>query len=325
MGCCLGFGKPILRTVVLVAIAGTAFVAIAGKDKALALFQQARSNVTGVIDHMVGDPVALREQLKNLEAEYPKRIAQVRTDLTDLQSQKSELERELAISRRVVALAEQDLAQFGTLLGRAEATSAQHGHMAVVRIVHAGDRMSVDDAMARAEDIRRTREAYGQRVTDLDRDLVYLAEQEGRLAELLGKLESERAAFQDQLWQLDRQIDTIARNDRLIEAMEAREKTIEEQGRYKAASLDQVHARMAEIRAKQESQLASLQKKRERLNYEERAKLELESGAPLSGGATLRSLGVLPGPRVIEIAPPTVEINADDQCDGESDRSASRG
>ena len=57
---------------------------------------------------------------------------------------------------------------------------------------------------------------YLSRAADLETDLGYLHDQEAQLSDLLDRLETEHAEFQAKLFQLDAQIDTIARNDRLI-------------------------------------------------------------------------------------------------------------
>lgn len=209
MGC---VGKVVVRTAVIGACGAVAFVAIAGRAKTHAILHQAKHNLSSAVDRFVGDPVALREQLKSLESEYPKRIAAVRSDLTELHTQKDELTRELAISQRVVALADQDLAGMSELISRAEDTISQQASYTMVKIVHGGDRMDMEQALAKATHIRQTRDAYVTRAAELDRDLGFLAEQESRLTDLLDKLETERTEFQTQLWQLDSQIDAIARN-----------------------------------------------------------------------------------------------------------------
>src|SRR5215510_7151067 len=164
----------------------------------------------------------------------------------------------------------------------------------------------MDAAMARAQRIGQTRTAYAARSTDAARDLEYLGQQRERLEQLLGQLESERADFRAQIWQMDRQVDAIARNDRLIDLMERRQKTMDECSRYEGGSLAQVQTHMAEVRSKQESQLAMLSSDQERLDYEDVARLQLgqeqpapetpaapvvEIGAPQATGLTVESTG----------------------------------
>ena len=79
---------------------------------------------------------------------------------------------------------------------------------------------------------------------------------------------------------MDRQVDAIARNDRLIDLMERRQKTMDECSRYEGGSLAQIQTHMAEVRSKQESQLAMLSSDQERLDYEDVARQALGQEPP---------------------------------------------
>jgi hypothetical protein len=84
------------------------------------------------------------------------------------------------------------------------------------------------------------------------------------------------------MWALDRQVDSIARNDRMIEMMQKRQNTIDEHSRYSAHSLDQVQARFADIRAKQEAKLEAYSGSNNGLNYEDKAKYDLDAHKALT-------------------------------------------
>ena len=71
--------KTVVRGVVITALAGGVLVAVAGPHRVHAMFDQARGNITQVIDNNIDDPVILRGQIKKLEAQYPKKIAEVRS------------------------------------------------------------------------------------------------------------------------------------------------------------------------------------------------------------------------------------------------------
>jgi peptidoglycan hydrolase CwlO-like protein len=304
---------PIVRTVVragvITAVVGGAALVVAGPDRAFAVFHQTRSKMNTAIDARVTDPVALRAQLKDLESQYPKRIADVRGDLAELNEQLSQLERELEVSRKVVHMADADLDQMQDVLARAEEARAEAaGH--VIRVRFDDNRpMSLDDAYSKANRVSQVRSAYATRAADIERDLGYLGQQKERLDTLLAELETERADFQTQLWQLDRQVDAIARNDRMIELMQKREATIENQSRYRAASLDQVTGRLADIRAKQESKLQMYSQSTDVKNYENAAKYLLDSEVRGNAqGPPSTSPRRLQRERSIEIAPSVIEI-----------------
>jgi hypothetical protein len=95
MGCCNTFGKNALRIGTIVALAGGATALIAGPERVGAVFQQAKTTVNAAIDQNVEDPIAMRAQLRDLEGQYPERIAMVREDLAELETQVAQLSREL--------------------------------------------------------------------------------------------------------------------------------------------------------------------------------------------------------------------------------------
>lgn len=308
--------KTVVRAGVITAVVGGAVLVVAGPDRAFAVFHQTRAKVNSAIDSKVTDPVALRAQLRDLEGQYPKRIADVRGDLAELNEQITQLERQLSVNRKAVQMADADLDQMEGVLARAEeARTEAAGH--IIRVRFADTRpMSLEDAYGRANRISQARSAFATQAADIERDLGYLEQQHERLTALLDQLETERAEFQTQLWQLDRQVDAIARNDRMIELMQKREATIENQSRYRAASLDQVTSRLADIRAKQESQLQMFGQSTDIKNYENAAKYLLDNEMRTRSSAERahpaqrfqRSREIEVQPAVIEIGPePTTE------------------
>lgn len=297
--------KTAVRIGVITALVGGVAVWAAGPDSVRAIVRQTRTSVKQVIDKNISDPVALRSQLRDLEGQYPKRIAAVRGDLAEVNEQIAQLQRELEVSRRVVSLADNDLQTMQGVLSKAEQTKQAGGNQ-IVKVRFADERLSMDDAYAKANKVSQLRSAYATKASDVERDLGYLGQQKDRLAKLLDKLERERADFQSQLWTLDRQVDTIARNDRLIDLLQDRQKTIDEQSRYEAVSLGQVTARFAEIRAKQEAKLEMFGQSTEMENYEDQAKtqIDFERGSAAQGLKPVEKIKLTPS--VIEIGPEDV-------------------
>lgn len=292
--------KNVVRFAVIAGLVGGAAAVVVGPERLGAVCRQTQTCVTSAIDSRISDPIALRSQIRSLEGEYPRRIAEVRGDLAELQQQQEQLEREAAISDRVVALSGADLDQMKTLIARAEAAQ---GDGQIVRVVFNNERIDLKDAYTKANRIQQVRGAYQSRAADIQRDLSYLSQQEQRLTNLLAQLETEHTEFQTQIWTLDRQVDTISRNDRLIALMEKRQRTIDQQSRYSAGSLDQLSGRFADIRAKQEAKLEALGSGSTTLNYEDRAKFDLDARASYEN-KVLKSQSPSPmRPGVIEIRP----------------------
>ncbi len=282
---------------------------VAGPDRVGAFFTQTRSCINAKIDAQITDPVALRAQLRDLQAQYPERIGQVRSDLAQLREQRAQLERDLAVSNRVVALADQDSDKLTAALDHAQSATVTNVALGVeheIVIVFRNERINLEAASTKLNQVTATRNAYASRAADIQRDLGYLSQQETQLGTLLGKLETEQTSFQTQLFDLDRQIDAIARNDRMIDVMASRQRTLDEQSRYRAASLDQINGKLADIRAKQEARLASLSAVAEHFSYEDAAKSQLDrEGAGTSTRKVQKALPKAP-PTVIEINPDTL-------------------
>ncbi|MEO1535171.1 MAG: hypothetical protein AAFS11_06380 [Planctomycetota bacterium] len=253
---------------------GAAFLVAeaAQPGSARAIVKQAGHNVSSAINSNIDDPVALREQLRDLESQYPKKIEAVRGDLAELEGQIAQFERELAVAERVVALADQDLGEMQHLLAKAEDARSTHR---IVRVRFDNESMDMSQAYAKAERIQQLRDSYATRASEIGRDLTFLSEQESHFGELLTTLETERAQFQNQLWQLDQEIDAIARNERLLEILEDRQRTLDEMSPYSADSLDQVTSRISSIKAEQKARMEALTNRSLEDTFLDRAKVEV--------------------------------------------------
>jgi hypothetical protein len=263
--------KPFLRlALVMLVIAGIAAV-VAGPERMHAVAHQVQTEISQAIDSKIDDPVALRSQLRQLEKEYPQRISQVRGDLSELQGQIQQLEREKSVAERVVELAKKDADSLNSVVNQ---DAIPVSNIASVRYANSA---SLNRAKARVAKAQQVAITYSERAQDADRDLGYLYQQAERMEELLAQLESERAQFHTQLLQLERQVDAVARNERLIHLMEKRNRTIEQMSRYEAGSLEHLQGRLATIRNQQEAELEVLSHSNDQVSYEDRAKLDLNA------------------------------------------------
>ncbi|MCL4221772.1 MAG: hypothetical protein KJZ65_10445 [Phycisphaerales bacterium] len=301
--------KGIVRFGIIGALAlGTGVVVAewASPGSVHAIAGQARGAINRTIDRNIDDPVALRAQIRDLEAQYPGKIADVRSDLVDVQQQIAQLQHEKAVSEKVVALTQADLSVLSGGIEEARAVQSANQGM-IVKISFQSRSLGLNDAFARRDQIDQTRSFHASRVAELEKDLGYLSQQEEQLATLLTRLETERAEFQAQLFQLDAQVDAIDRNERLISMMKDRQATIEQHTRYQAHSLDQLHRRLASIRAKQQAQLESITTTAQARDYEAEAQFLIDrngtKAAPTTAVSPTRELQV--EPQVIEIKPST--------------------
>jgi chromosome segregation ATPase len=251
-------------------------LAVLAPDHTAACFSMIRGKAQNAMDNFVSDPVALRHQLEGLSKEYPDRIAEVRGEIAEVDHQIGQFSRDIAIAQRVVAMTSKDLDELGTLVARAEESVKSTSRPVSIR--YAGTKLNLDEAYNEGRRIQHVRTTYGDRQAHDQQQLTFLTQQKQRLTEILNKLESEFSTFQAQLWALDRQIDAIERNERLITLTEEQQATLASYEKFgKVGSLKQLEAKLAELRTKQEAQLQYLSKQGVNTDYENRAQMELNS------------------------------------------------
>lgn len=270
-----GIVRGIVRYSVIGGLCLGGVTLLVGPSRVAAVYDQVRFKVAETIDENIDDPILLRRQLEHLQAQYPSRIESVQKDLAAVQADIAELEHDTQVAQRTVALVGQDQAQMTDLIQLAEAKKASGVQFVAIR--HDDDKMYLPEAYKKVEKLEATRSFYTQRVDDNEMHLSYLKQQQGRLEALLVQLETEQAQFETQLWQLDNQIAAIDRNERIIEEMKAREKKYNMAITDRVASLDQLNAKLTELREEQERQLAQLAKKQESISYWDKARLQVQS------------------------------------------------
>lgn len=265
--------KVAVISTLLLGMAGAGAYALMGRHRTEAVVHEIQDSLLESIDSHLDNPSLMRSQLRELEREYPERIAQVQSDLAEIRHEIKQLEQEVAVSERVVVLADQDLQRLGTQV----AAQLPGDGVQMVSVRLDGELYTPDSAHTQLERVRATRSAYASRTADARHDLGYLTKQAVRLEELLAKLQGEQTEFRAQVVGLNRQIDSIARNDRLLELLEKRNKTIEECGRYEAVSLDQITTRLDQIKGKQEAALDLYASEEHATDYEDLARQQIAS------------------------------------------------
>jgi hypothetical protein len=262
----------LLGAAILAAVAGGAAMVV-GPARVEAAIDQATGRIEQFVDQKIDDPVALRRKLADLEKRYPERVAAVRRDLGELNQEIARLERERAVSERVVELVDADLAALGPAVHAA--IEAAGGRAALAAVAFDDEVMSLHLAQTKLAQIERTKIAHVARAADAQHNLKYLRQQEGRFNELLGQLETEQMQLTTQLVQLEREVESIARNERLIELLNKRQRTLEDASRYEAVSLGGITAELSRIKLEQEARLDQLAANRESTDYEDLATMQL--------------------------------------------------
>ena len=270
--------RGILRWGVIGGLALGGATLLLGPQRVAMGISHLRTKAQNMVELSLDDPAALRHQLEQLANEYPDRIAEVRGEIAEIDHQLSQFERDMEIANRVVAMTTEDLGELRALVAKAEAEATSGVRRVSIRFE--GTRFDIDEAYTEGRRINAVRGTYTDRLEHDKVQVDFLHEQKSRLAEILGKLESEFDTYQGQLWQLDRQIDAIQRNERLIELTEKQQATLETYARFgKVDNLKQIEAKLAELRTKQEAQLDYLEKRGVHHDYEERASFDLDGTA----------------------------------------------
>ncbi len=245
-----------------------------GPERVAAGLAHVRATAQSFVDTATDNPAVLRRQLVALAEEYPQRIAAVRGEIAEVNHQITQFDRDTEVAARVVAMTTEDLSELKTLITRAQGVE---GRPVFVRFE--GVRFGMNQAYDEARRIQNVRTSYSDRLACNQQQLTVLDQQQARLVEILVKLEDEYGTFETQMWQLDRQIDAIARNARLIAMTEQLHATLAGYDHWgKLDNLKQLQAKMAELQAIQDAQLETLAKGGFRNGYEKRARFELDSG-----------------------------------------------
>lgn len=270
-----GMIRGIFRWGIISALALGGLTLLVGPERVAAGFSQIRAKVGCIIDKNIDDPVALRQHLRSLADQYPGRIAEVRGELAKVQQQLGQFERDCEVSQRVVAMTADDLGELKQLVARAEAEKAASARPVAIRFE--GARFDLDEAYLEAGRINTVRLSYQDRLASNQQQITMLGEQKARLSEILVKLETEYNSFQSQSWQLDRQIDAIERNDRLIQMTRDLQETLDGYERLgKIGNLKQLEGKLAELRTVQEAQLKMLKNQGLRQDYHSQAERDVD-------------------------------------------------
>jgi plasmid maintenance system killer protein len=245
---------------------------LVGPQRVMACIDQLREEASTVVENLVDDPVALRRQLDELSSQYPKRIAEVRGEISRLDHQLEQFIRDEKIAIRVIELTDIDLEILRDLVEDAESTTDTRSRPS---IHFEGVRYDLDGAYSEGRRIRTVKSNYEDRLASDRRQVELMDEQKNRLVSILEKIEHEHETYRAQLWQLDREIDAIERNDHIIAMVEQQQETLSGFDRFgSAGNLGQVRSRLAEIRTVQESTILALTDSGTGSDYETRARFD---------------------------------------------------
>lgn len=268
-----GISRSVLRWGLLAGLGLGGLTLLIGPHRVGAAFDQLRSTAGSFVDSCVDDPIALRRQLQSLADQYPDRLAQIQGEIAEVERQIELLQQDTEVSKRVISMTGDDLTALKTLITRAE-DKARTGVPVAIRT--GGVRYDLKGAHTEAVRIASLRATYQDRAASNEQQLQFLTQQHSRLKEILGRIETEYSDFETKLVQLDRQIDAIERNDRLIDMTREQQAILADYEKLgKVGNLTQLEGKLAELRRVQEAQLETLSKSGVNRDYERRARQQL--------------------------------------------------
>ena len=241
--------KGIFRTALIGGLVLGGATLIVGPQRMAAGISQVQHTAIAWFDSNLDDPVVIREQLRRLEQDYPVRIREVQRSVSEVESHIRGLQQDNDVSNRVIGLAREDLSTLAGLVERARTVqnaSYRGPDASPVLVQFDGRNLTVDQAYERGEHLKKTAIAHHDRIAANQRDLALLESQRERLVKQLGELKDEYANFQNEVWQIERQLAAKERNEQLIDWMQEREELFAEssEDRFDVSSLKQIKNRL---------------------------------------------------------------------------------
>jgi chromosome segregation ATPase len=266
--------RGLLRWGIIGGLALGGLTILIGPDRVGAAFDQLRSSARDAADSLIDDPIALRRQLQSLAEQYPTRIGQVRGELAEVERQIRQLEQDSEVAKRVVSMANDDLNRLRMAVAGGETPT---GRLITLRESQMTDKEdSLQAAKEEARRINNVRLSYQDRFAANRQQIEFLTQQQDRLTKILGRLESEYSDFETKMAVLDRQIDSIERNERLIDMTKEQQAMLADYDKFgEVGNLGQLESKLAELRTVQEAQLEALARAGVPSDYEQRAKAEI--------------------------------------------------
>ena len=221
------------------------------------------------VDGMIPDEVKLRNDIEKLREEYPQGIAELKSMVAELSRQLQEMEEDRGLCREVLALCEEDL---GQLRPGVEAPGAAPGARAA-RIEFRGASFSYEEALERSRKILDIKDLYGARLKSTTASVELLQSERERLNAEQIQLRKEYDQFIAQYRCLEREIDLLKRNERLIEIAGRRDRLDRLDSSNWLRSLDSIKAAIERRKTEQQERLRNVKVGNPVAEYETRARV----------------------------------------------------
>jgi septal ring factor EnvC (AmiA/AmiB activator) len=248
-------------------LAGAVF--IFGQARVTGALCAARDRVSEQFDDIVGQEAQIREEIRRLQAEYPKHVAELQFSLHQVDEDISELVNDCQLCTKVVALCDKDLDDVDTITVSWSPAVDDDVDMSPYETKLAERRLT---------EIQQVRERYAGRKQRNEDELISLRDEHDRLASALSQIRDEQQQFETELNRLYRELDSLERNRTLIKLAERRDTMNVSRYADSVESLRQLRAKIERTRIEQEERLNVLRMHRRNAEYEARAVYEIDNG-----------------------------------------------
>lgn len=261
-------GKMIKWTAISCFVLAAA-VFVFGQARVQSALCVARERVNEQLDDLVGQETQIREEIRRLQAEYPKQLAELQFSLHQVDEDVAELVSDCQLCTKVVVLCDQDLEDF-----HPQPVAWQGLDLEQVDVSQYEARL----AERQLSEIQQVRQRYADRKQRNEEEIMSLRQERDRLAGALAKIRAEQQQFQTELGRLYRELDSLQRNRTLIKLAERRDPINVSRYSDSVASLRQLRVKIERQRLEQEERLKVLRMHRRNAEYEARATLEVQDG-----------------------------------------------
>jgi len=221
------------------------------------------------VDGMIPDEVKLRNDIETLREEYPKRIAELDSMVAGLTRQLGELEQDRGLCREVLDLCHEDLGQLRPGVEAESAGTPAHDG----RIQFRGASFSYGEALERSRRILEIKDMYDARLKASTESVALLQSERERLSADLLQVRKEYDQFIAQYRGLEREIDLLKHNERLIEIAGRRDRLDRLDPSSWLRSLDAIKSAIARRKTEQAERLRSFKVGNPVAEYETRARV----------------------------------------------------
>jgi chromosome segregation ATPase len=269
------FMHGIFKWSVITALGLTGLVALVGVGRVKAAYLSVREHVRSNVDELVDAREVVKDQMRQLEQDYPKRIA-------ELDAQRREIDRALAANAKEHQLAEEVVAlcrsDHKVLTAKLDAADADADGINTTVIEFRSQRLDRGDALARADKIAETQANYVKRLSDLDDENALLSHERGQIAAEYARTSEEFRNFQMEYATMLREADSLKRKQELVKMAEKRRGERDDIFTDRSSSLQSLKDRMEKRRVELDARLKALGTWRDGNEYETRARLNLDRG-----------------------------------------------